>query len=136
LARDRRGVRERQGAALPVAALPERAVPKGASGKPFVAQEATARVCIGVVAQPLAFPVALAPIRLSARAARRCSRTQPRRKGCSRTARAASAPARADAVTERNQHVTNSLIVTGLQTPPVWAINLAIVHGAVYDPED
>jgi hypothetical protein len=39
-------------------------------------------------------------------------------------------------VTERNQHVTNSLIVTGLQTPPVWAINLAIVHGAVYDPED
>jgi hypothetical protein len=46
---------------------------------------------------------------------------------------AASAPARADAVTEWNQHATNSLIVTGLQTPPVWAINLAIVHGAVYD---
>jgi hypothetical protein len=46
---------------------------------------------------------------------------------------AASAPARADAVTDWNQHAANSLIVTGLQTPPVWAINLAIVHGAVYD---
>jgi hypothetical protein len=46
---------------------------------------------------------------------------------------AASAPARADAVTDWNQHAANSLIVTGLQTPPVWAVNLAIVHGAVYD---
>ena len=46
---------------------------------------------------------------------------------------ASSAPARADAVTEWNVHATNSLVVTGLQTPPVWTINLALVHGAVYD---
>jgi PAP2 superfamily len=46
---------------------------------------------------------------------------------------AASAPARADAVTEWNQHATNALIVTGMQTPPVSTIHLGIVHGAVYD---
>src|SRR4051794_9631647 len=44
-----------------------------------------------------------------------------------------SAPARADAVTDWNQHATDALVVTGLQTPPVWTINLALVHGAVYD---
>ncbi len=45
----------------------------------------------------------------------------------------ASAPARADAVTDWNIHATNALVVTGLQTPPVWTVNLALVHGAVYD---
>jgi hypothetical protein len=45
----------------------------------------------------------------------------------------ASAPARADAVTDWNVHATDALVVTGLQTPPVWTLNLAIVHGAVYD---
>jgi hypothetical protein len=45
----------------------------------------------------------------------------------------ASAPARADAVTDWNVHATNALVVTGLQTPPVWTLNLALVHGAVYD---
>ena len=45
----------------------------------------------------------------------------------------ASAPARADAVTDWNVHATNALVVTGLQTPPVWTLNLAMVHGAVYD---
>jgi hypothetical protein len=44
-----------------------------------------------------------------------------------------SAPARADAVTDWNVHAGNALIVTGLQTPPVWTIHLAMVHGAVYD---
>jgi hypothetical protein len=46
---------------------------------------------------------------------------------------AAAAPARADAVTEWNLHATNALVVTGMQTPPVSTIHLAIVHGAVYD---
>lgn len=45
----------------------------------------------------------------------------------------ASASARADAVTDWNIHATNALVVTGLQTPPVWTVNLALVHGAVYD---
>lgn len=45
----------------------------------------------------------------------------------------ASPPARADAVTDWNVHATNALVVTGLQTPPVWTVNLALVHGAVYD---
>ena len=43
----------------------------------------------------------------------------------------ASAPVRADAVTDWNQHATNAL--TSLQTPPVWTLHLAMVHGAVYD---
>jgi hypothetical protein len=44
-----------------------------------------------------------------------------------------SAPARADAVIDWNVHAGNALIVTGLQTPPVWTLHLAMVHGAVYD---
>src|SRR3954452_23612734 len=44
-----------------------------------------------------------------------------------------SAPARADTVTDWNRYATDALVVTGLQTPPVWTINLAMVHGAVYD---
>src|SRR5688572_5481229 len=44
-----------------------------------------------------------------------------------------SASARADAVTDWNIHAVNALVVTGLQTPPVWTVNLALVHGAVYD---
>ena len=50
----------------------------------------------------------------------------------------ASAPARADAVTDWNVHATDALVVTGLQTPPVWTLNLALVlegrsgsHGSV-----
>src|SRR4051794_6669390 len=46
---------------------------------------------------------------------------------------AASTTARADAVTDWNVNATNALIVTGQQTPPVWTIHLAMVHGAVYD---
>ena len=46
---------------------------------------------------------------------------------------AAPASARADAVLDWNQHAADALIVTGLQTPPVWTVHLAIVHGAVYD---
>jgi hypothetical protein len=45
----------------------------------------------------------------------------------------ASAPARADAVTDWNANATNALITTGLQTPPIWTLHLAMVHGAVYD---
>jgi hypothetical protein len=44
-----------------------------------------------------------------------------------------SAPARADAVIDWNIHAGNALIVTGLQTPPVWTLHFAMVHGAMYD---
>jgi hypothetical protein len=45
----------------------------------------------------------------------------------------ASAPVRADAVTDWNGHAADALIVTGRQTPPVSTLHLAMVHGAVYD---
>jgi len=45
----------------------------------------------------------------------------------------ASAPARADAVTDWNLHAGNALIVTGQQGPTVWTLHLAMVHGAMYD---
>ena len=45
----------------------------------------------------------------------------------------ASAPARADAVTDWNVHATDALVGIGLQTPPVSTLHLAMVHGAVYD---
>jgi hypothetical protein len=45
----------------------------------------------------------------------------------------AAAPVRADAVTDWNQYAGNAVITTGLQTPPVWTLHLAMVHGAVYD---
>lgn len=43
------------------------------------------------------------------------------------------ATARADAVTTWNTYATNALVGTAAQTPPVAAIHLAMVHGAVYD---
>jgi hypothetical protein len=43
------------------------------------------------------------------------------------------ATARADAVTTWNVYATNALVGTAAQTPPVAAIHLAMVHGAVYD---
>jgi hypothetical protein len=46
---------------------------------------------------------------------------------------AVATPARADVVTDWNQHATDALVVTGAQTPPVSAIHMAMVHGAVYD---
>jgi hypothetical protein len=45
----------------------------------------------------------------------------------------APALARADAVTQWNQYATNALIGTAAQAPPVAAVHLAMVHGAVYD---
>jgi len=45
---------------------------------------------------------------------------------------ALAAPARADTVTDWNQHAANALAVAG-QTPPVSVLHLAMVHGAVYD---
>ncbi|HEX5904385.1 MAG TPA: PA-phosphatase, partial [Actinomycetota bacterium] len=38
-----------------------------------------------------------------------------------------------DQVLEWNRHATNELIVTAGQAPPVAALHLAIVHGAIYD---
>jgi hypothetical protein len=46
---------------------------------------------------------------------------------------AAPVPARADTVTDWNMHATDALIVTAGYTPPVSALHLAMVHGAVYD---
>jgi hypothetical protein len=43
----------------------------------------------------------------------------------------ASAPARADAVTDWNAHAAGAL--TARQAPTVWTLHLAMVHGAVYD---
>ena len=43
------------------------------------------------------------------------------------------ATASADAVTTWNVYATNALAGTAAQTPPVAAIHLAMVHGAVYD---
>jgi hypothetical protein len=43
------------------------------------------------------------------------------------------APARADTVTDWNTHAVNALVVTGLQSPTVSTVHLAMVHGAVYD---
>jgi hypothetical protein len=48
-------------------------------------------------------------------------------------AMAASAPARADTVTDWNVNATNALIATAGQGPTVSTIHLAIVQGAVYD---
>jgi hypothetical protein len=45
----------------------------------------------------------------------------------------APALARADAVTTWNTYATGALIGTAAQAPPVAAIHLAMVHGAVYD---
>ena len=38
-----------------------------------------------------------------------------------------------DSVIEWNTHATDALIGVGLQTPPVSALHLAMVHGAIYD---
>ncbi|MGH2540222.1 MAG: PA-phosphatase, partial [Actinomycetota bacterium] len=38
-----------------------------------------------------------------------------------------------DAVVEWNEHAVNALVVTGLQSPGVAGLHLAMVHGAVYD---
>jgi PAP2 superfamily len=46
---------------------------------------------------------------------------------------AASTPARAETVTDWNQHATDSLIAAGGQGPTVSVLHLAMVHGAVYD---
>ena len=46
---------------------------------------------------------------------------------------AAPALARADTVTQWNQNATDALIGTAAMTPPVAAIHLAMVQGAVYD---
>jgi hypothetical protein len=43
------------------------------------------------------------------------------------------APARADTVTQWNINATNALIRDAGQAPPVSALHLAMVHGAVYD---
>ena len=43
------------------------------------------------------------------------------------------APARADTVTDWNTHAVNALVGTGLQSPTVSTVHLAMVHGAVYD---
>ena len=44
-----------------------------------------------------------------------------------------SAPARADTVTDWNTNAVNALVVTGLQSPTVSTVHLAMVQGAVYD---
>lgn len=46
---------------------------------------------------------------------------------------AAPALANASAVTQWNVNATNALIVTAGQAPPVAAVHLAMVHGAIYD---
>ena len=46
---------------------------------------------------------------------------------------ATSAPARGNAVTVWNENAVNALINTAGQAPPVAAVHLAMVHGAVYD---
>ena len=46
---------------------------------------------------------------------------------------ALAAPARADTVADWNGHATDALIATAGQPPPVAALHLAMVHGAVYD---
>jgi hypothetical protein len=45
----------------------------------------------------------------------------------------ASAPARADAVTDWNVNAVNALVGTAGQSPTVSTVHLAMVHGAVYD---
>jgi hypothetical protein len=46
---------------------------------------------------------------------------------------AASTPARADTVSDWNQHAIDALIVTAGQVPTVAVLHQAMVHGAVYD---
>ncbi len=53
--------------------------------------------------------------------------------GAALLAIAASTPARADTVTDWNQHATDALIVAAGQGPTVSVLHLAMVHGAVYD---
>src|SRR5262245_33789229 len=56
--------------------------------------------------------------------------------GAALLAVAASAPARAETVSDWNQQATDSLIVTAGQGPTVSALHLAMVHGAVFDAVD
>jgi hypothetical protein len=53
--------------------------------------------------------------------------------GTALIALSASAPARADAITDWNAHAVDALVGTAGQPPTVSTVHLAIVHGAVYD---